>query len=84
MKAAIDTVNTTSFSTVFTDFKEITQARLAVSVVFSSIGGYFLGAYEINLVSDLLNAFGGVLYGRSFQCIQSDYRKRFGRLNEPY
>lgn len=59
MKAAIDTVNTTSFSTIFTDFKEITKARLAVSVVFSSIAGYFLGAYEINLVSVLLLAFGG-------------------------
>lgn len=59
MKAAIDTVNATSFSTIFTDFKEITKARLAVSVVFSSIAGYFLGAYEISLVSVLLLAFGG-------------------------
>jgi protoheme IX farnesyltransferase len=59
MKAAIDTVNTTSFSAIFTDFKEITKARLAVSVVFSSIAGYFLGAYEINFVSVLLLAFGG-------------------------
>ncbi len=44
---------------IFADFKEITKARLAVSVVFSSIAGYFLGAYEINPSSILLLAFGG-------------------------
>ncbi len=43
----------------FADFKEITKARLAVSVVFSSIAGYFLGAVEINFYSVLLLAFGG-------------------------
>ncbi len=59
MKAAINTVNSASFSTIFTDFREITKARLAVSVVFSSIAGYFLGAYEINFLSVLLLAFGG-------------------------
>ncbi|MCK5441044.1 MAG: heme o synthase [Maribacter sp.] len=59
MKAAINTVNSASFSTIFTDFKEITKARLAVSVVFSSITGYVLGAYEINFMSVLLLAFGG-------------------------
>jgi heme o synthase len=59
MKAAIKTVNRASFSAIFTDFKEITKARLAVSVVFSSIAGYFLGAYEINFVSVILLAFGG-------------------------
>lgn len=49
----------TALSLYFADFKEITKARLAVSVVFSSIAGYFLGAVEINLVSVLLLAFGG-------------------------
>lgn len=44
---------------IFADFKEITKARLAVSVVFSSIAGYLLGAYEINPSSILLLAFGG-------------------------
>lgn len=44
---------------VFTDFKEITKVRLAVSVVFSSIAGYLLGAYEIKVISLLLLAFGG-------------------------
>nr|WP_193844359.1 heme o synthase [Flavobacterium kingsejongi] len=37
------TENTISFKSIFTDFKEITKARLAVSVVFSSIAGYLLG-----------------------------------------
>ncbi len=37
------TTNTFSLKTVFTDFKEITKAGLAVSVLFSSIAGYLLG-----------------------------------------
>lgn len=48
-----------SLAVYFADFKEITKARLAVSVVFSSIAGYFLGAVEINFSSVLLLAFGG-------------------------
>ncbi|WP_375323546.1 heme o synthase [Flagellimonas sp. GZD32] len=59
MKSAIGTANNTDLSMIFTDFKEITKAKLAVSVVFSSIAGYLLGAYEINFVSLLLLAFGG-------------------------
>ncbi len=59
MKTAIKTENKIGFATVFADFKEITKARLAVSVVFSSIAGYFLGAYEIELYPVLLLAFGG-------------------------
>lgn len=44
MKTALSTTeNTISFKSIFTDFKEITKARLAVSVVFSSIAGYLLG-----------------------------------------
>lgn len=35
--------NTFSLKTVFSDFKEITKAGLAISVLFSSIAGYFLG-----------------------------------------
>ncbi|WP_029596525.1 heme o synthase [Flavobacterium sp. ACAM 123] len=35
--------NTFSLKTVFLDFKEITKAGLAISVLFSSIAGYFLG-----------------------------------------
>lgn len=59
MKSAIGSVKSTSFSLVFSDFKEITKARLAVSVVFSSIAGYFLGAYQIDVTSLLLLTFGG-------------------------
>jgi len=46
-------------STFFADFKEITKVRLAISVVFSSIAGYFLAASEINFTSILLLSFGG-------------------------
>ncbi len=58
-KTALSSVKSASLTSVFTDFKEITKARLAISVVFSSIAGYLLGAYEPNLVSLLLLAFGG-------------------------
>ena len=58
-KTVLSSVKSTSLTSVFTDFKEITKARLAISVVFSSIAGYLLGAYEPNLVSLLLLAFGG-------------------------
>ncbi|MGB5646838.1 MAG: protoheme IX farnesyltransferase, partial [Muriicola sp.] len=44
MKTAVGTAKTHSMALVFSDFKEITKARLALSVVFSSIAGYFLGA----------------------------------------
>ena len=59
MKTAVDTARTSSWALVFSDFKEITKARLAISVVFSSIAGYFLGAEQLTLVPLLLLAFGG-------------------------
>ncbi|WP_420321577.1 heme o synthase [Flagellimonas sp.] len=59
MKPAVSSVKNTSLSLTFADFKEITKAKLAVSVVFSSIAGYFLGATQIDLMSVLLLAFGG-------------------------
>jgi len=59
MKTAVSSVKNTSLVVYFADFKEITKARLAISVVFSSIAGYFLGAVEINYLSVLLLAFGG-------------------------
>jgi protoheme IX farnesyltransferase len=37
------TQNTLSLKSIFNDFKEITKAGLAVSVLFSSIAGYLLG-----------------------------------------
>ena len=46
-------------TSIFTDFKEITKMRLAISVVFSSVAGYFLGAEVVNFVTVLLLAIGG-------------------------
>lgn len=44
MKTALSTTtNTFSLKAIFTDFKEITKAGLAISVLFSSIAGYLLG-----------------------------------------
>jgi protoheme IX farnesyltransferase len=40
------TTNTLSFKAIFKDFKEITKAGLAISVLFSSIAGYLLGFDE--------------------------------------
>ncbi|WP_299532288.1 heme o synthase [Ulvibacterium sp.] len=59
MKTAIGTVKSTPWALFFADFKEITKVRLAISVVFSSLAGYLLGAEQINFVSLLLLAFGG-------------------------
>ena len=59
MKTAIGPAKNNAFAMIFADFKEITKARLAVSVVFSSIAGYFLGADQLSLTSVLLLAFGG-------------------------
>ncbi len=59
MKTAIKPVKHATLAMMFADFKEITKVRLAVSVVFSSIAGYLLGAYEISVVALLLLAFGG-------------------------
>jgi len=42
-----------------TDFKEITKVRLAVSVVFSAIAGYFLGADSIVFYELIILAIGG-------------------------
>lgn len=41
------------------DFKEITKMRLSISVVFSSVIGYFLGAYEIDWMIVGMLAVGG-------------------------
>lgn len=47
MKTALNaTHNTSSIKAIFTDFKEITKAGLAVSVVFSSIAGFMLGVTD--------------------------------------
>ena len=47
---------------IFSDFKEITKAGLAISVVFSSLAGYLLGIYNFNaatITTLLLLAIGG-------------------------
>jgi protoheme IX farnesyltransferase len=59
MKTAVGTARTISWALVFSDFREITKARLAISVVFSSIAGYFLGAEQLAMAPLLLLAFGG-------------------------
>jgi protoheme IX farnesyltransferase len=42
------TDNTISFRSLLADFATITKARLAISVVFSSVAGYLLGFSEAN------------------------------------
>jgi len=59
MKTAVSSPKSSALALIFADFKEITKARLAISVVFSSIAGYFLGAYEIQWLQVVLLAFGG-------------------------
>jgi protoheme IX farnesyltransferase len=59
MKTAIGAVKSVTWSLYFTDFKEITKARLALSVVFSSLAGYLLGAKEPTLLPLVLLTFGG-------------------------
>lgn len=48
-----------TLSTVISDFKEITKMRLSLSVVFSSVAGYLLGAYSIEFSTIILLCFGG-------------------------
>lgn len=43
--------NTLSFKSIYIDFREITKARLAVSVVFSSIAGFMLGIEDLQAFS---------------------------------
>ncbi|SDR77157.1 heme o synthase [Christiangramia echinicola] len=51
----------TSSASILSDFREITKMRLAISVVFSSVAGYFLGADNIDFVVVTLLAIGGYL-----------------------
>jgi len=44
------TQSTLSLKSVYIDFREITKARLAISVVFSSIAGYMLGINDLQSV----------------------------------
>ena len=42
------TLNKISFKSIYIDFREITKARLAISVVFSSVAGFMLGIYDLH------------------------------------
>jgi len=46
-------------ASIISDFKEITKIRLSVSVVFSALAGYLLGAIEVDVYALILLAFGG-------------------------
>lgn len=59
MKTTVDMAKNTTWSLTFSDFKEITKAKLAVSVVISSLAGYLLGATQVQAMPLLLLAFGG-------------------------
>ncbi|MDB4014952.1 heme o synthase [Flavobacteriaceae bacterium] len=58
-KIRLQTSEESSFSLFMDDFKQLTKVRLAVSVVFSSIAGYFLAADSPVLIDVILLAFGG-------------------------
>lgn len=62
IKNSLLETNTTTLKSIFLDFKEITKAGLAISVVFSSIVGYLLGfsdKYPFSFTTLLLLAIGG-------------------------
>ena len=42
------THSTFSLQSIYIDFREITKARLAISVVFSSVAGFMLGIYDLH------------------------------------
>ena len=46
--------NTFSVKSIYTDFLEITKARLAISVLFSSIAGFMLGVLDFHSLSYLV------------------------------
>ena len=51
-KTALNTIqNSFTAKSLYFDFKEITKAGLSISVVFSSIAGYFLGILDISSFS---------------------------------
>ena len=46
--------NTFSFKSTYTDFKAITKAGLAISVVFSSLAGFILGVPDFHSIAWLV------------------------------
>jgi protoheme IX farnesyltransferase len=68
MKTALNSSsNTFSLKTVFLDFKEITKAGLALSVLFSSIAFTFGFQYPFQWSVLIMLAIGDI--GRGFKCI---------------
>ncbi len=60
MKTALNTISKThSFALIIDDFKQITKVGLAISVVFSSIAGYLLGAETVSFKILALLSLGG-------------------------
>ncbi len=60
MKSVLESTKTThSFAQTFDDFKQITKVGLAISVVFSSVAGYLLGAESINFSVLVMLSIGG-------------------------
>ncbi len=60
MKTALSsTTKTGSIALAIEDFKQITKSGLSLSVVFSSVAGYFLGADTISFATLTLLCFGG-------------------------
>ena len=55
----MSTTTTVVKHTAISDFKEITKMRLSLSVVFSSIAGYLLGAETVSVKILILLALGG-------------------------
>ena len=55
----MSTTTTVVKHTAISDFKEITKMRLSLSVVFSSVAGYLLGADTISVKILILLALGG-------------------------
>ena len=85
MSSGLSATHTINF---LSDFKELTKMRLAISVVFSSIAGYFLGADQLSLIDIALLATGGyAMVGASNaynQIIERDLDKKMKRTqNRP-
>ena len=59
MKSAVSSSQTSVHFISLSDLKEITKFRLALSVVFSALAGYLLGAEQIEWQALLLLALGG-------------------------
>jgi len=68
--------------TIISDFKEITKMRLSLSVVFSSIAGYLLGADQVSFYTVLLLAFGGYFMVGASNAFNQIIEKDFDALME--